>query len=126
LATTGGIISHTGIGGLTLGGGLGHLMRKFGFTVDNLVGVDLVTADAVPLHVDANNEPDLFWALPAVVATEMLDAGHPTDGTTTTTTTTTAAATAATAAAAAAAATSRRLRHWWCGEPCRAECDCRR
>ena len=63
LATTGGIISHTGIGGLTLGGGLGHLMRKVGFTVDNLIAVDLVTADAVSLHVDADTEPDLFWAL---------------------------------------------------------------
>src|SRR5687767_14086920 len=45
LATTGGIISHTGIAGLTLGGGLGHLMRKHGLTVDNLLAVDLVTAD---------------------------------------------------------------------------------
>jgi FAD/FMN-containing dehydrogenase len=45
LATTGGIISHTGIGGLTLGGGLGHLMRKHGLTVDNLLGVELVTRD---------------------------------------------------------------------------------
>lgn len=63
LATTGGIISHTGIGGLTLGGGLGHLMRKFGLTVDNLVSVDLVTADAQTLHVDERTEPDLFWGL---------------------------------------------------------------
>jgi FAD/FMN-containing dehydrogenase len=63
LATTGGIISHTGIGGLTLGGGLGHLMRKIGLTVDNLLSVDLVTADAERLHVDAGTEPDLFWAL---------------------------------------------------------------
>src|SRR2546428_1536637 len=46
LGTTGGIISHTGIAGLTLGGGLGHLMRKLGLTVDNLLSVDLVTADA--------------------------------------------------------------------------------
>ena len=63
LATTGGIISHTGIGGLTLGGGLGHLMRKLGFTVDNLRAVDLVTADGERLHVDAEKEPDLLWGL---------------------------------------------------------------
>lgn len=63
LATTGGIISHTGIGGLTLGGGLGHLMRKLGLTVDNLLSVDLVTAGGESLHVDANTEPELFWGL---------------------------------------------------------------
>jgi FAD/FMN-containing dehydrogenase len=63
LATTGGIISHTGIGGLTLGGGLGHLMRKHGLTVDNLLSVDLVTADAERMHVDAETEPELFWGL---------------------------------------------------------------
>lgn len=63
LATTGGIISHTGIGGLTLGGGLGHLMRKHGLTVDNLLSVDLVTANAERVHVDAETAPDLFWGL---------------------------------------------------------------
>jgi hypothetical protein len=63
LATTGGIISHTGIGGLTLGGGLGHVMRKYGLTVDNLRSVDLVTADAERIHVDAESEPELFWGL---------------------------------------------------------------
>jgi hypothetical protein len=63
LATTGGIISHTGIGGLTLGGGLGHLMRKHGLTVDNLLAADLVTADGERIHVDAEHEPDLLWAL---------------------------------------------------------------
>ncbi len=63
LATTGGIISHTGIAGLTLGGGLGHLMRKHGLTVDNLLSVDLVTADAEQMHVDAKTAPDLFWGL---------------------------------------------------------------
>jgi len=63
LATTGGIISHTGIGGLTLGGGLGHLMRRHGLTVDNVLSVDLVTADAELVHVDAKSDPELFWGL---------------------------------------------------------------
>jgi len=63
LATTGGVISHTGIAGLTLGGGLGHLMRKLGMTVDNLRSVDLVTAEGERLHVDERTEPDLFWGL---------------------------------------------------------------
>jgi FAD/FMN-containing dehydrogenase len=63
LATPSGIVSHTGIGGLTLGGGLGHTMRRFGLTVDNLLGVDLVTADGESLHVDAWTEPELFWGL---------------------------------------------------------------
>jgi FAD/FMN-containing dehydrogenase len=63
LATTGGLISHTGIGGLTLGGGLGHLMRKHGLTVDNLRSVDLVTANAELVHVDATTDPELFWGL---------------------------------------------------------------
>jgi hypothetical protein len=63
LATTGGIVSHTGIGGLTLGGGLGHLMRKHGLTVDNLLGVDLVTADGDRVRANAKSEPDLFWGI---------------------------------------------------------------
>src|SRR4051794_34564243 len=63
LATTGGIISHTGIGGLTLGGGLGHLMRKHGLTVDNLRAVELVTADGERVRADAEHEPELFWGL---------------------------------------------------------------
>jgi FAD/FMN-containing dehydrogenase len=63
LATPGGIISDTGIGGLTLGGGLGHLMRKHGLTVDNLVGAELVTADGEHVRTDAETEPELFWGL---------------------------------------------------------------
>jgi hypothetical protein len=63
LATTGGVISHTGIGGLTLGGGLGHVMRKFGLTIDNLLSVDLLPADGESLHVEADTEPELFWGL---------------------------------------------------------------
>ena len=63
LATTAGIVSETGIGGLTLGGGLGHLMRKHGLTVDNLVSVDLVTAEGEKVHVDEATDPELFWGL---------------------------------------------------------------
>lgn len=63
LATTGGIISHTGIGGLTLGGGLGHLMRAHGLTVDNLLSADLVTADGELRHVTEQSDPELFWGL---------------------------------------------------------------
>lgn len=62
LATTGGAISHTGLGGLTLGGGLGHLMRRCGLTIDNLLSVELVTADGEVLHVDAESNPELLWA----------------------------------------------------------------
>lgn len=63
LAVTGGQISHTGIGGLTLGGGLGHLMRTCGATVDSLIGADVVTADGHLLHASADENPDLFWAI---------------------------------------------------------------
>jgi FAD/FMN-containing dehydrogenase len=63
LATTGGIISTTGIAGLTLGGGLGWLMGKYGLAADNLISVELVTADGEVRTVGAEEEPDLFWAL---------------------------------------------------------------
>jgi len=63
LATTGGIVSHTGAAGLTLGGGFGRLCRKYAMTCDNLVGADIVTADGVFRHADSNENADLFWAL---------------------------------------------------------------
>jgi FAD/FMN-containing dehydrogenase len=63
LAVTGGLISTTGIAGYTLGGGLGWLMGKYGLAADNLLAVELVTADGEVLEVDAASQPDLFWAL---------------------------------------------------------------
>jgi FAD/FMN-containing dehydrogenase len=63
LATTGGSVSSTGIGGVTLGGGFGHLMRRHGLTADNLRAADLVTADGERRRVDAATEPELLWGL---------------------------------------------------------------
>ncbi|MDJ0385740.1 FAD-binding oxidoreductase [Streptomyces sp. G-G2] len=63
LATTGGRVSTTGVGGLVLGGGSGWLDRAFGLCVDNLLGVDLVTADGEILTATAEDETELFWAL---------------------------------------------------------------
>jgi FAD/FMN-containing dehydrogenase len=63
LATTGGVISTTGVGGLTLGGGLGWLMGTHGLSVDNLLRVELVTADGQIRDVSDATDPDLFWAL---------------------------------------------------------------
>ena len=63
LAVTGGQISHTGIAGLTLGGGVGNLVRKLGATVDSLLSADIVTADGRLLTVSSEEHPDLFWAI---------------------------------------------------------------
>ena len=63
LATTGGIISTTGVGGLTLGGGMGYLARKFGLTIDNLLSADVVTADGRMVVASDKENEDLFWAL---------------------------------------------------------------
>jgi hypothetical protein len=63
LATTGGIVSHTGAGGLTLGGGFGRLCRKYGMACDNLIGADIVTVDGQFRHVSDEENPDLMWAL---------------------------------------------------------------
>jgi FAD/FMN-containing dehydrogenase len=63
LAVTGGVVSSTGIAGLTLGGGLGWLMGKYGLALDNLRSVELVTGEGKVLRASKNEEPDLFWAV---------------------------------------------------------------
>ncbi|MEU5217921.1 FAD-binding oxidoreductase [Streptomyces sp. NPDC020807] len=63
VATTGGRVSTTGIGGFVLGGGSGWLERKFGLASDNLLAADLITAEGKHVHTDADENPDLFWAL---------------------------------------------------------------
>src|SRR6202165_4372914 len=63
LAVPAGIVTHTGLAGLTLGGGIGWLMRKYGLTVDQLLAVDVITADGEFVKASADINPDLFWGV---------------------------------------------------------------
>ena len=84
LVTGFGDTASVGIGGITLGGGIGYLVRKYGMTIDNLLAAEIVTADGQIRHVDAETHPDLFWAIRGGggnfgVATRFLFQMHPID-----------------------------------------------
>src|SRR5260370_34236852 len=63
LVVPGGIVSNTGVAGFTLGGGFGWTSRKFGYAADNLISMDIVTADGMRCHANDADNVDLFWAL---------------------------------------------------------------
>ena len=84
LAVPSGIISSTGVAGLTLGGGMGHLTRKYGLTIDNLLSVDMVLADGSFVVANAEENADLFWAVRGGggnfgIVTSFLFEAHPVD-----------------------------------------------